>query len=153
MSVKAVRLEPVTELTTSAFITTLQKFVAHRDLLTTMWSNNGTNFVGAAKEIKKLVRDPHLADHCNHQDMQWRFTPEHGLHFGGLWEAAVKSFKSCLRRMVGEVKLTDEELATTLAQIEVCLKLRPLTPLPESTCVRDIDTGTLSHWKTFNRFA
>ena len=35
--------------------------------------------------------------------------------------------------MVGEVKLTYEELATTLAQIEVCLNSRPLTSLPEDS--------------------
>ena len=54
-------------------------------------------------------------------------------HFGGLWEASVKSFKQHLRRVVGEVKLTYEELATTLAQIEACLNSRPLTPMPEDS--------------------
>ena len=77
MSVKAVHLEPVTELTTSAFIATLRRFVARRGLPTTIWSDNGTNFVGAANEIKQLVRDPEIADHCSNQGMQWKFTPEH----------------------------------------------------------------------------
>ena len=53
-SVKAVHLEPVTELTTSAFIATLRGFIALRGMPTTIWSNNGTNFVGAAKEINKI---------------------------------------------------------------------------------------------------
>ena len=54
-------------------------------------------------------------------------------NFGGLWEAAVKSFKTHLRRVAGEVKLTYEELATTLAQIEACLNSKLLIPLPESS--------------------
>ena len=118
-------------LTTSAFIATLRRFVARRGLPTTIWSDNGTNFVGAANEIKQLVRDAEIADHCSNQGMRWKFTPEHAPHFGGLWEAAVKSFKTHLKRVAGEVKLTYEELATTLAQIEACLNSRPLVPLPE----------------------
>ena len=140
MSVKAVHLEPVTELTTSAFIATLRRFVARRGLPATIWSDNGSNFVGAANEIRKLVRNPELSDHCNNQGIQWRFTPEHAPHFGGLWEAAVKSFKTHLRRIVGEVKLTYEELTTTLAQIEACLNSRPLTPLPESSDALEVLT-------------
>ena len=133
LSVKAVHLEPVTELTTSAFIATLRRFIARRGMPATMWSDNGTNFVGAAKEIKKLVSDPELSDYCSHQGIHWKFAPEHAPHFGGLWEAAVKSFKQHLRRVVGEAKLTYEELATTLTQIEACLNSRPLTPLPDES--------------------
>ena len=50
--------------------------------------------------------------------------------FGGLWEAAVKSFKYHFRRIVGGVWLTFEELTTVLTQIETCLNSRPLTLLP-----------------------
>ena len=50
-SVKAIHLEPVTELTTSAFIATLRRFIARIGMPKTIWSDNGTNFEGAAKEI------------------------------------------------------------------------------------------------------
>ncbi len=132
-SVKAVHLEPVTELTTSAFIATLRRFIARRGMPRTIWSDNGTNFVGAAKEIKNLVSNPALSDYCSHQGIHWKFVPEHAPHFGDLWEASVKSFKQHLRKIVGEVKLTYEELTTTLTQIEACLNSRPLTPLPEDS--------------------
>ena len=64
--------------------------------------------------------------------IEWRFTPEHALHFGGLWEAAVKSFKYHLWQVVGDVKLTYEELSTVLAQIEACLNSRPLVAVGAS---------------------
>ena len=52
------------------------------------------------------------------QGIEWSFVPQHAPHFGGLWEAAVKSLKLHLRRIVGDVRLTFEELATILAQVE-----------------------------------
>lgn len=66
----------------------------------------------------------------NHID--WKFIPEHSPHFGGVWEAAARSFKKHLKRVVGESKLTFEEMYTVLCQIEACLSSRPLTPLNSS---------------------
>ena len=60
----------------------------------------------------------------------------------------MKSFKTHLRRVVGEAKLTYEELATTLAQIEACLNSRPLTPLPESSdALEELTPGHVLIWK------
>ena len=80
-------------------------------------------------------RDPDtqnsICDHCSSQNIQWRFIPENAPHFSGLWEAGVKSLKYHLRRIVGDVRLTYEELSTLLTQVEACLNSRPLGPLPE----------------------
>ena len=51
-----------------------------------------------------------IADLCGMQGIVWDFIPERAPHFGGLWEAAVKSLKKHLSRVVGNVKLTFEEL-------------------------------------------
>ena len=59
------------------------------------------------------------------------FAPEKAPHFGGLCEAAVKSLKRHFRRIVGDARLMFEELATILAQVEMCLNSTPLTPLPQ----------------------
>ena len=53
-------------------------------------------------------------------------------HFGGLWEAAVKSFKTHLSRIVGNTRLDFEEMTTILAQIVSCLNSRPLGTLPHT---------------------
>ena len=71
-----------------------------------------------------------ISEFCSTHCIQWDFIPEHTPHFGGLWEAAVKSFKLHLRQVVGGVKLNFEELTTALTQIEACLNCRPLVPLP-----------------------
>jgi hypothetical protein len=60
----------------------------------------------------------------------WKFIPPHGPHFGGLWEAAVKSMKYHLRRTLGDHISTYEELCTLLAEIEACVNSRPLGAYP-----------------------
>lgn len=67
---------------------------------------------------------------------KWQFNTPSAPHFGGLWEAGVKSVKHHLRRVIGEHTLTYEELSTFLVQVEACLNSRPLHPLtddPEDT--------------------
>ena len=60
---------------------------------------------------------------------QTTFIPERSPHFGGIWESAVISAKTHLKRVINETKLTFEEATTILAQIEACLNSRPLTPI------------------------
>ena len=140
LSVKAVHIEVVSDLTTAAFIATLRRFTARRGKPAKIWSDHGTNFIGAERELDDLYaflrqKQPREAiiDHCSSQNIQWSFIPEHAPHFGGLWEAAVKSFKHHFRRVVGEVRLTFEELTTITSQIEACMNSRPLTPLIDDT--------------------
>jgi len=55
----------------------------------------------------------------------------HAPHFGGLWEAAVKSMKYHLKRTLGSQVATYEELCTLLVEIEACLNSRPLCTLSD----------------------
>ena len=110
LTVKAVHLEVVSNLTSEALVATLRRFVARRGCPTLIWSDNGTNFVGANHELKEMyeflsrkdVRDA-IANSCVSLGVEWKFIPEHSPHFGGLWEAAVKSMKKHLRRVVGDI--------------------------------------------------
>ena len=140
---KAVHLELVSELTTSAFIAALRRFIGRRGIPNTIWSDHGSNFVGAEREIRELLRketSDTVEDFCSSQNISWKFTPEHAPHFGGLWEAAVKSFKTHIRKILGEVKLNFEELSTVLTQVEACLNSRPLTPIPDSSDALEVLT-------------
>lgn len=51
--------------------------------------------------------------------------------FGGKWEAAEKTVKFHLRRVIGETILTYEEMTTFLNKVEAVLNSRPLAPLSE----------------------
>ena len=54
LSVKAVHLELVSDLTTEAFIAALRRFIARQGYPTLIWSDHGSNFVGAKGELKAL---------------------------------------------------------------------------------------------------
>jgi hypothetical protein len=54
LAVKAVHIELVSDLTSEAFIAALRRFIARRGLCSTMYSDNGTNFVGANNELREL---------------------------------------------------------------------------------------------------
>ena len=137
LSVKAVHLEPVSDLTSEAFIACLRQFIACCGKPSTILSDHGSNFVGASKELTELARfleeqrmQSNIVDFCASQNIHWSFIPERAPHFGGLWESAVKSLKIHLRKVVGNGKLTFEELTTVLTQVEACLNSRPLVALP-----------------------
>ena len=61
----------------------------------------------------------------------WKFNPLAAPHFGGLWEAAVKSTKYHLKRIINDHVLTFIEISTLTCKIEACLNSRPLTPIPD----------------------
>ena len=153
LSIKAVHLEIVSDLTTEAFIAALRRFISRRGHPTLIWSDNGTNFVGADNQLKDLFHFMKtrttvetIAEFCASRNVEWRFIPERSPHFGGLWEAAVKSMKFHLRRIVGDVKLTFEEMSTVICQIEACLNSRPLIPLCNSDCNDEADVLTPGHF-------
>ena len=132
LSTRAVHLEAVSNLTSEAFIACLRKFISRRGKPTLLWSDHGTNFIGAKrilKEFYKFLKDNQnnqvISDFCSTQGIHWDFIPEHAPRFGGLWESAVKSFKTHFYRIGGTTRLTFEELTTVLVQIEACLNSRP----------------------------
>lgn len=132
-STKAVHLETVSDMTTKAFLAAYRRFTARRGHCADMFSDCGTYFVGAQRELGKLLEHLRSKEHnelisrtLTNDGTNWHLIPPGSPHIGGLWEAGVKSVKHHLKRFIGENKLTFEEFATTLAEIEACLNSRPL---------------------------
>jgi hypothetical protein len=72
--------------------------------------------------MDRFANSRHISEFCAMQSITWKFIPERTPHFGGLWEAAVKAMKTYLKRVIYKTKLTFEEFATVLTQVEACLK-------------------------------
>ncbi|GFU21860.1 integrase catalytic domain-containing protein [Trichonephila clavipes] len=116
----------------------MPEFISRRGRPSDIFSDNGTNFVGANNEFRKILKglfkresSEKFEDFLASESIQWHFNPPAAPHFGGLWEAGVKSLKSHLKRVVGNNILTHEEFFTLVTQVEAVLNSRPLCSLSE----------------------
>ncbi|XP_029172119.1 uncharacterized protein LOC114941330 [Nylanderia fulva] len=148
LATRAIHLELVSDYSTAAFLNAFQRFCARRGLPEVMYSDNGTTFAGADKELSQAYRDAqsdvNFLNFIVSDNITWSFIPPHAPHFGGLWEAGVKSVKYHLRRILGNHTLTFEELTTVLCKVEACLNSRPLCPLTDS--IDDFEFLTPGHF-------
>ncbi|KAF0769852.1 Integrase catalytic domain-containing protein, partial [Aphis craccivora] len=145
MSVKAVHLEIVTDLSTDAFLAALDRFVARRGIPSNIYSDCGTNYVGAARQLKELFRDTKVQDQLSSRlTCTWHFNPPAAPHFGGIWEAGIKSVKFHLKHVIGQQVLTYEEFLTLTTRIEGILNSRPITPM--SSDPHDLSALTPGHF-------
>lgn len=133
---RAVHLELVSSLTTADFLATLSRFMSRRGQVLNIYSDNGTNFVGADRELQRKLqefnKDNKIHDFLAVKGITWHFIPPSSPHFGGLWESAVKSAKKHLYCISKGVTMTYDETTTLLCQIEAVLNSRPITPLSSS---------------------
>jgi len=152
---KTIHLELASDLTAEAFVAAQRRFVSRRGKPSRIYSDNGKNFVGGNNALKELgkflikeakVISESMADH----EIEWSFIPAYSPHFGGLWEAGVKSVKYHLKRVAANALLTFEEFYTLLVQVEAILNSRPLTPL--SSNPDDLSLLTPAHFLIGRQF-
>lgn len=144
---RAIHLELVSSASTEHFLQALRRFIARRGPVTDIWSDNGTNFVGANGFIKSLtVINNQWAPEilANEFSIKWHFIVPNAPSWGGLWEAGVKSVKRHFVRVVGDQNLTFEECSTLLAQIEACVNSRPICPISDDP--HDLNALTPGHF-------
>ena len=136
MSTKAVHLEAVCGYDSDLFIAAFSRFMSRRGLCSKLYSDQGTTFVGADTELRRMYRKGtefcrDVIRHVGREGMQWKHNFPAVPHFGRIWEAVVKSVKHHIKRVVGETKLTFEEMSTLLCRIEACIISRPLLHLSD----------------------
>lgn len=129
---RAVHLELIEDLSTRAFLQGFTRLAARRGPVLKVWSDNGTNFVGAAsslketREILNTWKDDLTQSQLAALGTEWNFITPSAPFQGGIWEAAVRSMKHHLRRVMKDQILAFPDFVTLCCQIEACLNSRPI---------------------------
>ena len=132
---------------TDAFLNVLTRMVARREWPKLMLSDNGSNYVGAAQEIKELVDSmdqDKIQRLTSNQGIEWQFNPPEAPHFGGVFERMIKSAKRAIYAILNEADVNDKELQTVFTGAESLLNSRPLTTV--SGDVNDEPVLTPNHF-------
>ena len=131
MASRAVHIEIASSLDTQSFLAALSRFISRRGKPAKIFSDNGTNFTSADKELRCLVAAWNQAvihDSLLQRQIEWQFIPPAASHMGGVWERLVKSVKSVLRALLQDKLVKDEVLTTLMCEVERIMNDRPITP-------------------------
>ncbi|XP_068684551.1 uncharacterized protein [Montipora foliosa] len=145
-------------LSTADFLNAFSQMVATRGRPEEVTSDNGTNFVGADRELRELdlaMDQEQIADNAASDGIRWKWNPPLESHFGGVFESLVKGARSryfspfkvakkTLKAVVGNAGLTDDELQTAIKEVEALMNSRPLTY--EGADPRDEPVLTSNHF-------
>ncbi|XP_055589277.1 uncharacterized protein LOC129741562 [Uranotaenia lowii] len=130
LTIRAVHLEIVHSLTTESCKMAIRRFIVCHGSPLEIYSDNGTNFVGASNELKNAVDSKQLAECFTNAYTKWIFNPPAAPHMGGAWERLVRSVKVAMAAMQTLRNPDDETLATIVREAQGVVNSRPLTFIP-----------------------
>ena len=139
LTTRAVHVEIVTSMDNSSCFMWVERFVSRRGTPVMFWSDNGSNFIGAEKELRESNEKwtvVNIAFKLAHKGIKWRFNPPSASHQGGTWEKMLCSFKRMFYTVLGT--------HTTFCLVDNALNSRPLTPVSAYQC--DLNAITPNHF-------
>ena len=125
---RAITLFPLPDMTLSSVVHALTKMNAQFPPLRKMYSNNGSNFRGANREISESIAawdKTELSDKLGDIGVTWEFGPAASGHSGGVWERLIGIVKRSLKACIGNKVVNIDQFDTLVAGI---VNRRPLTP-------------------------
>ena len=149
LHMRAVQLEVTHSLNTDSCIMALRRFKARRGNPVRILSDNGTNFVGAERELREALAkfdQEQIQDELSARGVQWSFNPSAAPWFGGAWESLIKSTKQAMKVMLGNVLTVDETFFTLVAEVESLLNSRPFVYGGNSASPSDVSALTPNHF-------
>ncbi|KAJ8886653.1 hypothetical protein PR048_012865 [Dryococelus australis] len=127
---QAVHLEVASSLSIYAFILALRRFIARHGRPTTIYSDNGTKFLGTENAFSMLDWEEIMCFSLAHHFV-WKFNPPTAALWVGWWECLIGLLKTLLRRTLGRALLNFDELSTIICDCEGILNSRPFTCISE----------------------
>ncbi|XP_052818526.1 uncharacterized protein LOC128244575 [Mya arenaria] len=135
LSTRAVHIEVIEELSSSAFINAFRRFVAIRGPVKEVRSDRGTNFIGALDDLKAegiCVEDGPVKKYLHDSKITWKFNPPHSSHMGGVWERIIGLTRRILDSMLLKThaqKLTHYILCTFMCEVCAIINSRPIASI------------------------
>ncbi|XP_036340511.1 uncharacterized protein LOC118749837 [Rhagoletis pomonella] len=133
LTVRAIHLEVATDLSSDACLICIRNFINRRGVPVVIRSDNGTNFVGIAKELQgvsSFLDSSSLTAGLTPLGIRWKFNTPANPSEGGAWERLVQSVKKALFTMLKEHSPRLETLQSLLIETGNMVNARPLTHLP-----------------------
>nr|XP_054770423.1 uncharacterized protein LOC129278240 [Lytechinus pictus] len=152
LTVRAIHLEVAHSLDTDSCISAIRRFIARRGNVKEILSDNGTNLVGAERELKREIdgwNTAKISADLLQRNVKWTFNPPTASHFGGVWERQIGTVRKLVLSIAKQQVLSDESLLTLFCEIEGIVNNRPLTRVSDD--VDDIEALTPNHLLLLNR--
>ncbi|XP_062702828.1 uncharacterized protein LOC134285654 [Aedes albopictus] len=133
LTIRAVHLEVVHSMSKESCVMAVRRFVSRRGAPVEIFSDNGTNFLGASNQLKREAEElvHHLASTFTNTTTRWSFNPPGAPHMGGAWERMVRSVKVSIEGILENQRRPDDEiLETVVIEAEAMINSRPLTYIP-----------------------
>ena len=149
LNTRAIHLEKLNCLDTDSFINAFKRFISRRGTPIKVWSDNGTNIVGAYKEFQKSVKeidDDIVHAHAVKLNVEWHFNPPTASHMGGVWERLIRTVRKVfvsLTNVTSCTRMSDEVFETLLCECESIVNGRPITKCSDD--VNDMNCLTPNH--------
>lgn len=152
LATRAIHLEIVSSLSQFGFLLAFRRFISRRGIPTVMYSDNGTNFVGANNHLTNVMARRLITQGLANtlllsldlDRITWKFNPPSSPSQGGVWEAMIKTVKVDLRKISDDTDYTWEQFESLLVFVESIINSRPLTPVSEDPL--DLEALTPAHF-------
>ena len=141
---RAVHIEDASSLETDVFIQALRRSVSNRGCPKMIFTDNGTNFTGAERELRQFVstwKRETIQSEMRSKEIEWEicpiskwwFQPPAASHMSGVWERLIRSVRRSMTAVIGHPNayLSKETLRTLFAEVGTILNSRPLCPSSE----------------------
>ncbi|XP_074645858.1 uncharacterized protein LOC141902118 [Tubulanus polymorphus] len=124
---RAVHLELVPSNSSDDFLRAFRRFCARRSLPRRLISDNGSTFIGANNDLKRIFKSLHVSDFMSRKRVDWQFITKRAPWQGGFWERLIGLTKSALKKILGLTSVSFLEFSTIITEVECMLNDRPLT--------------------------
>lgn len=124
MASRAIHLEVAHTLDTDSCIHALRRFICRRGQVSSVRSDNGTNFIGVERELREALNglnQDKIQSAMLQLGIKWCFNPPAGSHHGGVWERLILMVRNVLKSVLKQQILDDEGLQTLLCEAEAIL--------------------------------